>query len=63
MSSNCLKKDVGNKPNNGPINRPQLGEKNSEVRRICTDYKSNPVGLVLEFEIWRLEVITNLISW
>ena len=23
----------------------------------------NPVGLSLEFEIWRLKVITDLISW
>ena len=25
--------------------------------------KSSPASLVLEFEIWRLKVITNLISW
>ena len=28
-----------------------------------TYYKSSPAGLVLEFEIWRLKVITDLIYW
>ena len=33
------------------------------VLALYTHKKSSPVGLFLEFKIWRLKVITDLITW
>ena len=35
----------------------------SDLLLYNTIWKSSPAGLVPEFEIWRLKVITDLISW